>query len=118
MGRAYVAGLPGEAREALLTELAAHHASDWPRLRRGIALAAREVAVHGFCCSLGDWQDDIHGVATPLVEPATGRVFALNLGGPAYMLPAKAMRAEHGPRLVAMRDEILARLGRRPGATA
>lgn len=111
MGRAYLAGLPEAERASLLGELSALHGADWPALQHGIAAAVREVARHGFCCSLGDWQSDIHGVAAPLVEPGTGRVHAINLGGPAYLLPAKAMREQHGPRLVAARDRILQRLG-------
>ncbi|WP_156373278.1 IclR family transcriptional regulator [Pseudorhodoferax sp. Leaf267] len=110
MGRPYLAGLAEPARETLLAELAAQHGRDWPQLRRGIDQAAREIAELGFCCSLGDWQADIHGVAVPLVEPGGARVHAFNLGGPAYLLPAKAMRTQHGPRLLAMRDAIRRRL--------
>lgn len=111
MGRAYLAGLPQGERASVLDELATAHGAEWPTLQRGIAAALREVARYGFCCSLGEWQTDIHGVAAPLVEPATGRVFAINLGGPAYLLPAKSVRDLHGPRLVAARDTILQRLG-------
>jgi DNA-binding IclR family transcriptional regulator len=111
MGRAWLAALGPADRDAVLAELAPQHGGDWPAVLRGIEQARRDVARQGFCCSLGEWQQDIHGAAVPLVEPASGRIYAINLGGPAYMLPRKAMLEQHGPRLVAVRNEILGRLG-------
>lgn len=110
MGRAYLCSLGELARKEVLQELQAQSGTAWPEVQRGIEKAAREIQRHGFCTSVGEWQKDIHGVAVPLVEPATGNTYAINLGGPAYMLKEADLMKEHGPRLLATRDAILAKL--------
>jgi len=110
MGRAYLAALGEMARAELLHELQPQFGTEWPAVLRGIEKASRDIQRHGFCLSAGEWQKDINGVAVSLVEPATGNVYALNLGGPAYMLKEADLLKEHGPRLLATRNEILARL--------
>ena len=113
MGRAYLAALSEEAREELLVELLPASATERSLIRQGIDEAVRSVAKRGFCASIGEWQPDINGVAVPLVDPARSTIYALNLGGPAYMLPEQAMIEKLGPALVALRDEI-ARTFRQP----
>ena len=106
MGRAYISALGNDEREELLKELAPQYGSEWPTIRHGIDQAMREVAQQGFCLSLRDWQKEIHGVAVPLVDPVRGTVYALNLGGPAYLLSEAFMRNECGPWLREVRDKI------------
>jgi DNA-binding IclR family transcriptional regulator len=106
MGRAYLAGLLPAECEAILQELRPQYGAEWPTILRGVETALRDVAERGFCLSAGDWQKDIHGVAAPLRSAADGRVFAVNLGGPAYLLPRTEMIEVLGPRLAGVAREI------------
>lgn len=111
MGRAYLSAMPEAQREALLEELAPQFGDEWPTVRRGVDKAVRDIARQGFCTSLGEWQKDIHGVAVPLVDPARNTVYAINLGGPAYMLRERDILEEHGPMLLDIRNQIARTLG-------
>jgi DNA-binding IclR family transcriptional regulator len=104
MGRAWLAGLEADARNELL----ATQRADVPALVKTIEDAVRDVRRRGFCISAGDWQKDIHGVAAPIC--VGDRVFALNLGGPAYRLPMSSMNEELGPRIAAIAQRIEAAL--------
>jgi len=96
MGRAYLAGLDEATREALMVELEPRYGDEWASLRKAIQDAVRDFERFGFCVSAGDWQKDINGVAAPIRSPSGGRVYAINLGGPAYLLPEARLRGELG----------------------
>jgi len=96
MGRAYLAGLDEATREALMVELKPRYGDEWASLRKAIQDAVRDFERFGFCVSAGDWQKDINGVAAPIRSPSGGRVYAINLGGPAYLLPEARLRGELG----------------------
>ncbi len=111
MGRAYIAALDETARAALLDRLRPQHGDEWPMVLAGIRKAERDVAEQGYCISLGDWQKDINGIAIPIVEPGTGTIYAINLGGPAYLLHEDALRGDLAPRLLAIAERLRKRLG-------
>lgn len=101
MGRAWLAALENDARDAWLSALPASETACWAG---AIEAARNDVRQYGFCISVGDWHKDIHGVAAPI---RTGeRPFALNLGGPAYRLPLHRLTEEFGPRLAAIAQRI------------
>jgi DNA-binding IclR family transcriptional regulator len=107
MGRAYLAGLQSKERDAVLAELQPLHGDEWPRLVKAVENAAAEVKEHGFCVSAGEWRKDIHGVAAPIRMPGgADRVYSLNLGGPAYLLPEKALRSELGERIAEVARKV------------
>lgn len=112
MGRAYLSGLQAAEREALLQQLRPQFGAEWAAVVKAVETAVRSVERHGFCMSAGDWQKDIHGVAAPIRTCTDGRVFAVNLGGPAYLLPTKEMESVLGPRLARMAREIESALAR------
>jgi DNA-binding IclR family transcriptional regulator len=111
MGRAYLSAMPEAGREALLEELAPQFGDDWATVRRGVDRAMRDISRMGFCTSMGEWQKDIHGVAVPLVDPVRNVVYAINLGGPAYMLSERDILEEYGPMLLEARNHIARTLG-------
>jgi len=106
MGRAYLCGLQAAERETLLQELRPRYGAEWPAVVKGVEAAVRSVERHGFCTSAGDWQKEIHGVAAPVRTSTDGRVFAVNLGGPAYLLPLKEMETTLSPRIAQVAREI------------
>lgn len=105
MGRAYLAGLEPAERQELLEQVKPQFGAKWPAVEKAVRQAVKEVESQGFCSSIGDWKGDIHGVGAPIRKPG-GQVYALNLGGPAYLLPIKLMREELGPKLAAMARQI------------
>jgi len=106
MGRAYLAGLPPAEREAILQELRPNYGAEWSTISDGVQQAVRDVAERGFCISAGDWQKDIHGIGAPIRSTIDGRLFAINLGGPAYLLPVSMMENTLGPRIANMAKEV------------
>lgn len=105
MGRAYLAGLPEEDLAPLLSELKPRY-QDWEQVRASIDQAREEVSKYGFCVSLGEWQSDIHGVAAPIRTPEGDKMFAVNLGGPSYALPADTIWSSHGPAIADLARQV------------
>lgn len=110
MGRAFLAGLPEEERELVLAQLRPGLKADWPKALKIVKQAVAEFEAHGFCSSIGDWRADIHGVAAPIRPPDGGQVYAVNLGGPAYLLPAARLRDDLGPQIAALAQKVEAAL--------
>jgi DNA-binding IclR family transcriptional regulator len=106
MGRAYLAGLEAGERNALLAELASDLGVKAPGSSKAAEKAVAEFREHGFCVSAGEWRKDIHGVAAPIRTSGGGRLYVVNLGGPAYLLPEKVLRDELGPRVAEVARKV------------
>lgn len=111
MGRAYLAGLDDMSREALMERLRPGYGDEWGAIRSGVERAREEIARHGYCLSVGDWQKEIHGIAAPIVQASDNMVFSLNLGGPAYLLPETLLRETLAPKLLAVVAQVNVALG-------
>src|SRR6201999_646148 len=69
------------------------------------------IAKHGFALSAGDWHDDIAAAGVALkLNDGTGP-YAFNCGAPAFRFTEDRLRADIGPRLLAMVRNIEAALG-------
>jgi DNA-binding IclR family transcriptional regulator len=110
MGRAFLVALPKHEREALMVRLRAAHADDWPRVAAGIAQAIEDYRTHGYTLSIGDWKQDVHAVAVPLVPPDGSRILAINCGGPSFLFDRDRLTTDLGPRLVKLIQNIEAAL--------
>lgn len=106
MGRAYLAGLAEEERDLALAELRPTAQGHWPSMLKLVKEAVTEYEQHGFCTSIGEWRIDVNGVAAPIRPPAGGPVYAVNLGGPAYLLPESLVRAELGPKIAELTRKV------------
>lgn len=111
LGRAYLAVIGDDERDALLAELRAHHGDDWPKLEKAIARSAREMAKRGFCISIGEWRNDVNAVGAAIVPPNGGPVYTLSFGGPAYLVSQQDLTEKHGPALAHAARAISAALG-------
>ncbi len=100
MGRAYLAALPERERAYLLAHLERRYGTRWAEVKKGIDRAVREVAERGFCCSFADWQADVFAVAAPLRLPDGSGLMAVNCGGPGFLVEARRLIDDVGPRLV------------------
>ncbi|MCB1607892.1 MAG: IclR family transcriptional regulator [Xanthomonadales bacterium] len=109
LGRADLAARRPDLFQRELRELSLHcRPFEWPAIRDGILRARSDVTEHGYCYSLGDWREDIYAVGVPLVGQDPERVLALSCGGPAASMSHQRLREEIGPRLIRLRDQILA----------
>lgn len=100
MGRALLAALPVEERDYLMAAVERHRPDDYAWIQDGVEQAVADVAERGFCLSLGAWHRDVNAAGVPVVLPHRGAVFALNCGGPSFMLLPEQLQQEIGPRLV------------------
>ncbi|WP_424470656.1 IclR family transcriptional regulator, partial [Parvibaculum sp.] len=99
-GKAYLASIPSGERQQIMERLAQKYGDDWKPIRDKIQKAAAEMKEHGFCVSTGGWQSEINAVATTVVMPSDGRVFAVTCGGPSNLFTAKRLATEVGPKLL------------------
>lgn len=110
-GKAYLASVTEEERGKIMDEVRRNHGEEWPRIRRSVEQAIQEIATSGYCLSLGEWQSDINGAGAAIVLPNGSGVYALALGGPAYLVGPDQLRSEYGPMLARAARRIEADLG-------
>ena len=111
MGRAYLAGLTDRERTPLIDQIIRKYPDDKAALVRGIERSIKEIEKRGFCLGIGDWRKDVNGAGAPLALPNGAGLFALNCGGPAYLLKAKDIEESYGPRLVEIASKVVASIG-------
>jgi DNA-binding IclR family transcriptional regulator len=100
MGRAYIAAIGDEERDALMDELKRHHGEEWRTVRRGIEQSIKDYVDFGFTMSTGEWQPEVHAVGRALAFPDEKGVLALSCGGAAFFMPRDKLETEYGPKLV------------------
>lgn len=110
LGRAYLAALPADEREALIETLRLSRGAEWSIVAPGLKRSLAESAAHGWCISAGEFHREINSVSVPLVGPG-GEVMALNCGGAAFHFTEELLRADVAPRLLAIAHDIAREIG-------
>lgn len=110
IGRAYLAALDEEAREALMRTLRARAGGAWRKEAAGLERALRDASLRGYCVSLGESHPDISAAAVSLLTPS-GDIMALNCGGPSFRFTEETLRRRVAPRLLAAASRIAADIG-------
>jgi DNA-binding IclR family transcriptional regulator len=118
IGRAWLAGLDADHREAALAELARYYGTRWPAVRTGIDRALRDHARRGFCVAHAEWDRTVSGAAAPLRLAGSSEVLALNIGGAATRLSPEILEGNLGPRVRDLAETLQARLWQPGGARA
>ncbi len=103
-GWAYIAGIAAEERVPLFRELARRHGREWPELARRIQGALEMYEKRGYVLNSGVYHRDINAVSVPIVNG--GQVLALNLGGPAAVVPLKRLEKDVAPRLLELAQMV------------
>ena len=62
--------------------------------------AKAEFEFRGYCSSFGDWRKDVNGIAVP-IKAHDGRIFAINVGGPAVNVKQKQLETVYAPLMTA-----------------
>ena len=106
MGRAYLAGIAPDDREALVSRFLQRYADNPGTVQDAVATAREEYERSGFCSSSGNWFEEVNGIAVPIPGTPFADVLVLNCGAPAVLMPKERMISEVGPRLVTAAEEI------------
>lgn len=101
MGRAYLAVMEGERKDAVLRMIADQYGAEkWAAAKPGIEEAERQVRDRGFYLNAGDWHAGINSVGVPFRSPRPDTpLLAFNIGAPSYFLPRDELERKWGPRL-------------------
>jgi len=105
IGRAYLAGLAAEAREALLNEIRVKAPEDWARFEAGMRAAVREHTRHGFCTMDGELVSEVLAVGAAYGTLRGGETVVFNAAFQRSAVPGRGLawlKSEIGPRLVRM----------------
>ena len=100
IGRAYLAGLPEDQRQQLLSQLEEVYKDDWPGLEPRIQDAIQQVRERGFCLVDREWRKSTRTVAAPLVSADGHTIMAMSCGGPTFSVSLESLEQDLGPRLV------------------
>ncbi len=103
-GRACLAAIPEDEREYFIEHLKESMKEQSTSWADDIRKAAEEFRQHGYCQSMGEWKSDTNAVAVPLT--LNGKVYAINVGGPAYRISPEFLCNEVVPRLKAITEQI------------
>ena len=103
LGRAWLAGVDGHTRNAVIAGLQAREHDAQIHLGRNAAASLRraldEARRVGYALSLGEWHPNINAAAVPIRTPG-GEVISLNCGSPAFVMPAERLHLVVVPRLL------------------
>lgn len=75
-GRAYLAALGREQRDAILKRIKEKHGKGWAAIQREIEESVARIAKEGYC--VAHWQPGMTAVGTPLVKQ-DGRIYSLTI---------------------------------------
>lgn len=114
-GWAYIAALPEDAREALLRELGREHGREWPEQVKRIQAAIAMYRSRGYVLNTGLYHRDINAIAVPIVPENGAPILALNLGGPAAVVPQKRLERDVAPRLLSLAEVVRAGMSLKSG---
>lgn len=112
LGMAFLHGLPENEREFLIEAIRRNEGKGWPKVKKRLAVAFKELDQHGFCVSLGNFERTINGVGVSVSSREGSNVYALNCSGPGFQLTEQRLREEIGPRLVHTASNIKADMSR------
>ena len=111
MGRAYLSSLSERERAPLIDQVLRKYPDDKAKILRGMEKSFKDIEKRGFCTSIGEWRKDVNGAGAPLVLPNGAGLYALNCGGPAYLLKTRDIEDVYGPRLVEIARKVVSLVG-------
>lgn len=101
-GWAYLAGLPIDAREKLITEIQSNEPKQWTLVSEHFEKALAGFEIQGFILNEGVFHHSYNTVAAPVFGADGKVVFCLNCGTASATLSVTALRKEVAPKLVSL----------------
>ncbi len=109
-GLALLAAMAPEERHETLREIKSRFKKKWPELQRLIEGAIEQYRHRGFCTALGTLESGVNGVAVALDTPGAPHSFTIGAAGPSVRFPAERLETDLGPKLLAIKRDLEARL--------
>ena len=101
LGRAYLAGLPGPERAALINEIKVKDPVMWKNYAPRIEKSLADFAKWGYCLG-GDYSPYLQSVAVPMRHRQDGHLLVFNCAAPMSALAPNQLESDLGPRLIEM----------------
>lgn len=100
IGRAALVAMTEAEQGTLLEEARREGREDMAGINAGLARARAEYDAQGFVTSFGEWRSEINGIAVPVWSLNGDRLYAMNVGAPAFLASPEELRDVYGPLLV------------------
>ncbi|MCI4662403.1 MAG: IclR family transcriptional regulator [Neomegalonema sp.] len=117
MGRGILVAMPQEQRAFLIERMREEAKEDFTRIAEGIEQAVEDYQSRGLVLSAGDWREDVHAVAAPIVSPDGERLFSMNCGSASIRAPKQCLIEEMGPKLAQIAQQLSAPIAAYRGET-
>lgn len=114
MGRALIGALPAGERLALLGEIRRKFPKHWPQLEVELADAVSQMAAKSFCTTIGTLESGVNGAGVVVDWPGAPHIYVIGCAGPAARHPRERIEQELGPRLLAIKAALQAKLAHAP----
>ncbi|WP_213544693.1 IclR family transcriptional regulator [Vannielia litorea] len=111
IGRAILAAMTEEQHAHILDLAKRERPDDVPRYRESLAKAVEDYATLGYTTGYGDWRPEINGIAVPVVSLNGDRIFAMNVGGPSFLVSPEELRDAYAERLLAAAEALSRKAG-------
>jgi len=109
-GLALLGAMAPVERQAAMEEIKRHYQKKWPELQKRLKGAVEQYQRLGFCTAIGSLEGGINGVALALDTPGTPHSYTIGAAGPDFRFPAARLEGDVGPKLIAIKRELEARL--------
>lgn len=107
IGRAYLAALPPEERNALIERIAETYSkAEWPRVKKEALHEIAEAEKRGYAVTIGGWISESNSAGCAIRRVDGYPVYAINVGGLASLVNEKRIHADLAPRLVKLSRQI------------
>ena len=100
IGRAILVAMEPDQQRAAIEQVMRDDPTGASGSDMSLVAAQQEFARKGYCASFGEWREDVNGIAVPVRSMNARRVFALNIGGPAFHVSARELEDHYAPRLI------------------
>ncbi len=110
MGLALLGAMTPQERDLALHQISAGFKKNWRDLHKLIEDSVQQYRRSGFCTTLGTLESGINGIAVAIDTPGAPHSFTIGLAGPSFRFPAERLESDLGPKLIAIRRDLEARL--------
>ncbi|MGH7461970.1 MAG: IclR family transcriptional regulator [Longimicrobiales bacterium] len=107
IGRAWLWGLPEDARGDYIASVIAAAGPQAEQVRKNVDTAFDDLRTTGVCMSVGEYQRNAYGIALPLRVGSAGTLMSLNCGAVELRPDMDAIRARIVPELKAAAVELM-----------
>jgi len=106
MGRAYLAALPEDEREAMIAQISLELGTEWQQAEGKMRAEIERAQERGFALSNGDWISEANSAGAVVRRPDGRPVYTLNVGGLRSIITTERLETDLGPRVLGVARQI------------